>query len=76
MLDYQCTKSIVLKCCTCTLQLYDGGYSNHSGPVESNDYFKILVGSYCSFDVSHTSFLWASLRIHKFYKYQQMSQGW
>jgi hypothetical protein len=27
---------------SCTLQLYDGRYSNRSGPVENNDYFKIL----------------------------------
>jgi hypothetical protein len=37
---------------TCTLQLYDGGYFDHNGPVESNDYFKILWNSYYSFDAA------------------------
>jgi hypothetical protein len=36
----------------CTLQLYDGRYFNRSGPIESNDYFKILLGKYYSFDTT------------------------
>jgi hypothetical protein len=35
---------------TCTLQLYDGGYFDYSGPFKSNDYLKILLGNYYSFD--------------------------
>ncbi len=35
---------------TCTLQLYDGRYFNHSGHVENNDYFKTLLNNYYSFD--------------------------